>query len=180
VGTQIVADLYAILQVQPTADSDVVGAAYRALARHYHPDLGGDERAMMALNSAWEVLGDPARRAAYDAGRRRAAAERAQQGAAPPHRSQAPEHHAAPAATPAPQPRRQPADPAVLDFGRYEGQSIAQVARADPDYLLWLVRTPAGRRYSREVSDRLEALRVPAAPRAGRPNRRWAALDLRR
>ncbi len=174
------ADLYAILQVQPTADSAVVGAAYRALARHYHPDLGGDERAMMALNGAWEVLRDPTRRAAYDANRRRVAAERAQQGAGAPHRSQGPEQHAVPAAAPVPQPRRQPPDPAVLDFGRYEGQSIAQVARADPDYLLWLVRTPSGRRYSREVSDRLEALRVPAARPAARSTRRWAALDLRR
>ena len=57
---------YKVLQVDPEADQEVIQAAYRRLARKYHPDLSaGPEAAarMAALNRAWEILGDPARRA---------------------------------------------------------------------------------------------------------------------
>ena len=62
-------DLYKNLQVDPRAESEVIRAAYYALARKYHPDHGGDARRMVVLNDAWDVLGDPTRRAAYDASR---------------------------------------------------------------------------------------------------------------
>ncbi|MGZ6267571.1 MAG: J domain-containing protein, partial [Candidatus Limnocylindrales bacterium] len=62
-------DPYEVLQVRPSADPEVVRAAYRVLARKYHPDHGGDPTQMVALNDAWDVLGDPVRRAAYDASR---------------------------------------------------------------------------------------------------------------
>ncbi len=67
-------DHYAILQVAPTAEPAVIAAAYRALARRHHPDVAGaaGEEAMRRINAAWEILGDPDRRADYD--RRRAAA----------------------------------------------------------------------------------------------------------
>jgi len=66
-------DLYKTLQVDPEADPDVIGAAYRKLAQRYHPDVTEDPLArarMASINSAWEILGDPARRAAYDRDRR--------------------------------------------------------------------------------------------------------------
>jgi len=66
-------DYYKILQVDPEADPDVIGAAYRKLAQRFHPDVSSDPLArarMAAINSAWEVLGDRARRAAYDRDRR--------------------------------------------------------------------------------------------------------------
>lgn len=170
-------DPYAILQVQPTAHPDVIAAAYRALARLYHPDSGGDERAMMALNQAWDILRDPARRAAYDAVRRVGLARPAQP-AAPAHSEHARQPEAAP--TPPADSGRRAADPSILDFGRYEGNSIAQVARIDPDYLLWLERTPIGRRFGREIAEQLATRKaVPARPQA-RQARRWAALDARR
>ncbi len=62
-------DPYAILQVSQDADQDVLQAAYRALARRFHPDHSDDPKAsekMAQLNAAWETLGDPARRATYD------------------------------------------------------------------------------------------------------------------
>ncbi len=66
-------DPYKTLQVDVEADADVIRAAYRRLALKYHPD-GGETpergRRMAELNAAWEVLRDPQRRAAYDAGRR--------------------------------------------------------------------------------------------------------------
>jgi curved DNA-binding protein CbpA len=62
---------YDRLGVPPAASTAEIRAAYRELARRVHPDVadGADDvgGAMAALNDAWYVLGDPARRAAYDA-----------------------------------------------------------------------------------------------------------------
>jgi curved DNA-binding protein CbpA len=65
-------DLYRLLQVDPEADVEIIGAAYRKLAQRYHPDVADDPDAaarMAAINAAWEVLRDPARRAEYDRSR---------------------------------------------------------------------------------------------------------------
>ncbi len=62
-------DPYGTLQVDPSASQEVISAAYRALARRYHPDIAsGPEAAahMVAINAAWELLRDPAHRAAWD------------------------------------------------------------------------------------------------------------------
>jgi hypothetical protein len=62
-------DYYAILQVDPRAEPEVIEAAYRRLSRKYHPDVDGRPGAghrMAELNEAYEVLSDPGRRAAYD------------------------------------------------------------------------------------------------------------------
>ena len=39
----------------------------------------------------------------------------------------------------------------VLDFGRYLGWSLAEIARHDPDYLRWLSRHSAGIRFRDEI-----------------------------
>lgn len=68
-------DYYAILQVHPNAEPEVIEAAYRRLAAKYHPDVNPSPDAtvrMQAINEAHRVLSDPARRAAYDARRARA------------------------------------------------------------------------------------------------------------
>ena len=44
----------------------------------------------------------------------------------------------------------------VLDFGRYAGWSIGQLARHDPDYLRWLCRHSSGIRFRAEVEARLQ------------------------
>lgn len=62
-------DYYAVLQVDPRADPEIIEAAYRRLSRKYHPDVSADPEAshrMRELNAAYEVLSDPARRRAYD------------------------------------------------------------------------------------------------------------------
>jgi hypothetical protein len=72
-------DLYRTLQVAPNADLEAIHAAYRRLARLYHPDLNPRPEAaqrMRAINSAYRVLGDPHQRAAYDARRFLAAPRR--------------------------------------------------------------------------------------------------------
>jgi hypothetical protein len=69
-------DLYRVLQVDPSADAEVVEAAYRRLARKFHPDVSARadaEARIRELNSAYEVLGDATRRAAYDGARTRRA-----------------------------------------------------------------------------------------------------------
>ena len=65
-------DYYAILGVSPAAEDVVIGAAYRALMRHYHPDTNPDPAAQdraREITAAYAVLRDPGNRAAYDAGR---------------------------------------------------------------------------------------------------------------
>jgi curved DNA-binding protein CbpA len=62
-------DAYKTLQVDSEAEDEVIVAAYRRLARKYHPDMTtGSEAAMKmaAINAAWELIGTPAKRAAYD------------------------------------------------------------------------------------------------------------------
>jgi hypothetical protein len=39
----------------------------------------------------------------------------------------------------------------VLDFGRYAGWSLGEIARHDVDYLEWLERSPSGRRLRAEI-----------------------------
>lgn len=61
------ADPYAVLGVSPAATAAEIKAAYRNLVKRHHPDAGGDETRIVALNAAWEVLGDRERRRRYDA-----------------------------------------------------------------------------------------------------------------
>jgi curved DNA-binding protein CbpA len=77
-------DYYKVLQVDSEAEDEVIQAAYRRLAQKYHPDRYGEADGaarMVAINGAWEVLGDPGRRAAYDA--TRAASSRVPTGPTP-------------------------------------------------------------------------------------------------
>lgn len=66
-------DYYAVLQVHPKAEPEVITAAYKKLAAKYHPDVNHAPNAtekMKQLNAAYEVLSDPTRRALYDSSRR--------------------------------------------------------------------------------------------------------------
>ena len=64
-------DYYAVLGVLPDAEDVVIAAAYRALAKRYHPDQWkGDpttaHQRMSEINKANAVIGAAARRADYD------------------------------------------------------------------------------------------------------------------
>jgi len=67
-------DHYEVLGVPPEATEKELHLAYLRLARRHHPDVpGGDPERMRAVNAAWAELGDPVRRAGYDALIRRGA-----------------------------------------------------------------------------------------------------------
>lgn len=62
---------YARLGVSPTAKPNEVKQAYRKLALKWHPDRNGNSQesdlAMKALNEAFDVLSNPAKKGIYDA-----------------------------------------------------------------------------------------------------------------
>ncbi len=127
-------DAYRVLHVDPTADPDVIAAAYRVLARKLHPDTGGDDAANMAeLTRAYAILRDPARRSAYDRQRRGGGATSVTANPVPPRDYGA-------------------ATGSQLDFGRYAGWTLPEVARRDPDYLRWLSRHASGARFRLEIA----------------------------
>ncbi|TFC81822.1 hypothetical protein E3T26_15765 [Cryobacterium sp. TMT1-21] len=57
---------YEVLGVSPTASDDELRRAYRGLLRRTHPDVGGDAAAFHRGQVAWERVGTPDARAAYD------------------------------------------------------------------------------------------------------------------
>lgn len=62
-------DYYAALGVTPDADADQVHAAYRQLARQYHPDVNKEpdaESRFIGICEAHKVLSDPRQRRTYD------------------------------------------------------------------------------------------------------------------
>ena len=66
---------YDTLGVTPSATDAQIREAYRRLARAHHPDRASaapteSPLSMPEINEAYRVLGDPARRAVYDAGLR--------------------------------------------------------------------------------------------------------------
>ncbi|HHY46890.1 MAG TPA: molecular chaperone DnaJ [Firmicutes bacterium] len=63
-------DYYEILGVSRDASQEDIKKAYRKLARQYHPDMNPNdpkaEARFKEINEAYEVLGDPEKRAKYD------------------------------------------------------------------------------------------------------------------
>lgn len=61
---------YDNLKVSRDAPIEVIQAAYRSLARKYHPDKNGSdpkgEAIMKAINASYEVLSDSAKRSKHD------------------------------------------------------------------------------------------------------------------
>jgi curved DNA-binding protein CbpA len=186
-------DAYKVLQVDSEAEDEVIQAAYRRLARKYHPDMGGGLEAasrMASINAAWELIGEPDARAAYD---------RAHHAAADASRTMpAGGAASAPAAPAVPRPApSQPPPPetvsrdwtsgrstqgggfdasmrapdglgaagpppgrpsgSVMNFGRYSGWSLGEIARRDLEYLEWLDRMPIGRPHREEIDAILRA-----------------------
>jgi len=207
-------DPYKVLQVDSEAEDEVIQAAYRRLARKYHPDLmpGPEAEARMAaINAAWARLGDPLQRAIVD--RERAARASGGGPSAAPSSAggtSAPGTSRTPGAAPPPPDEVSrdwtsgrsnlgggydesmrsaeglgaagppPGNPAgsVLNFGRYAGWSLGEIARRDIEYIEWLDRIPIGRPYRDEVDvilrrvGRRKSVQAEAADRRGLFRRR--------
>ena len=137
-------DPYDVLQVHRRAEPEVIRAAYRALARKYHPDFGGDGARMVLITEAYAILGSAERRAAYDA-------QPSGQANTQPMAQPSPAATAwQPAGREGGLPER-PTSGSVIDFGRYSGWTVGALVDHDPDYLEWLARTPVGRRLTGEI-----------------------------
>lgn len=65
------ADYYRTLGVNEKAEADEIKKAYRRLAKQYHPDSTGGDKAkevrFKEISAAYDVLGDTGKRAQYDA-----------------------------------------------------------------------------------------------------------------
>ena len=78
-------DLYAVLEVPLVASDEQIKAAYRQLVRVHHPDANPQHReeaevCIKQIIEAYGTLGDPEKRARYDAERRLASIENAERG----------------------------------------------------------------------------------------------------
>jgi DnaJ family protein B protein 4 len=162
-------DAYEILQVHPSALPEVVEAAYRVLALVHHPDRNGnrDHGAMADLNWAYSVLHDPERRIEYDRSRAGIPTPEPQEAATgassgrPSLRERM--QRASEEAT-----AREVESPGnvTIDFGRYAGMTLGQLARSDPGYLEFLRRHSAGVRYRSQIDAVLGALQARRAEAA--------------
>jgi curved DNA-binding protein CbpA len=142
--------MYAVLGVNPDADRAAIRRAYRDLARRHHPDFGGDVGEMARINEAWHVLGHAERRETYDRQLRR-----------PPRRNSSDGH-------------------TVMDWGQYEGWSLADIANVDDNYLHWLSRMPIGRPLQGEIRELLaqrSAAFEARRPAPAMPKRRWSLFS---
>jgi hypothetical protein len=59
---------YEVLGTAPSASADELRRAYRRRLRETHPDTGGSPARFHAVQAAWQVVGDPVSRSAYDRG----------------------------------------------------------------------------------------------------------------
>jgi curved DNA-binding protein CbpA len=220
-------DPYKVLQVDPEAEDEVIQAAYRRLARKYHPDLATTHDAaarMAAINTAWELIGEPAARAAFDRQRGRStstpvspSAATGSAGSGPasaPGRGGSPQGAGAVSTPGSRQPPTPPPPPptetisrdwtsgrsmqgggydesmraadgfgaagpppgrpsgTVLNFGRYAGWSLGEIARTDMEYIEWLDRAPIGRNYRAEIDQILRTSGRRKSADAGETERR--------
>ena len=168
---------YQVLMLDVEVDADLLTTVYRRLVQRYQSPLdrsGTGLQRLQAVEEAYAVLRDPHRRARYDAQleERMRAEETATHAFVPPApvtpvvaapvraapvvAASAARQAAVAVVSSRPSATRSVAV-SVLDFGRYAGWSLRQLAARDPDYLEWLLRSPGGRQYRAEITALLDA-----------------------
>ena len=154
-------DYYKLLEVDPEADPDVIAAAYRVLTKRVRAkqDLEeADQIRLAELELAYVVLSNPAQRRAFDA---RRTPDTVAVGPGYVHGNGKGNGHAYDAAA------RLAAGPLserlaaglhgeslgelTINFGRYAGWTLEEIAGSDPEYLQWLSRHSSGIRYRRAI-----------------------------
>ena len=179
-------DAYRVLNVRPDAHAAVIRAAFHALAALNHPDVDRSPEAdarMAELNRAYAEVRTPEARAEYD--RRGGSAAVPDVVSPAPAAAPVASSDARPGSThrdtvqPPPARRATGEISATIDFGRYDGWTLAELAKHDPDYLRWLNRHTSGLRYRREIGERLAASAATAtvAPKT-QARRGWSRLGL--
>jgi curved DNA-binding protein CbpA len=129
-----------------------IAAAYKRLAREFHPDIAGESATlqMMRINAAFDAIRTAQARAEYDD------QAHATAGSAPRYGNDdgsgsrmqwSQERDGTGGAGPPP---GRPSG-TVIPFGRHIGWSIGEIARVDPGYLVWLEERPEGRPYRAEI-----------------------------
>jgi curved DNA-binding protein CbpA len=75
---------YEVLEVEPEVEYSALRDAYRRLVRLHHPDLASNQERreqsnaqMQRINLAWQMIGEPEKRAEFDAKRRESMQEEA-------------------------------------------------------------------------------------------------------
>jgi curved DNA-binding protein CbpA len=152
---------YKLLEVDPEADLEVIAAAYRVLTRRVRAkqDLEeADQIRLAELELAYAVLSNPAQRRAFDV---RRTPDTVAVGPGYAHGTGTGNGHAYDAAA------RLAAGPLserlaaglhgeslgelTINFGRYAGWTLEEIAGSDPEYLQWLSRHSSGIRYRRAI-----------------------------
>ena len=59
-------DYYSILGINKNASESEIRKAYKKKSMQHHPDRGGNEEEFKKVNEAYQTLGDPDKKAAYD------------------------------------------------------------------------------------------------------------------
>lgn len=174
-----VEDPYQVLGITRGAGDKAIAAAYRRLAREFHPDIAGESATlqMMRINAAFDAIRTAQRRAEYDdldlpapvgAARRADDTDRTRM-----HWEQG--RDGTGGAGPAP---GRPSG-TVLTFGRHIGWSIGEIARVDPGYLDWLAQRREGKPFAAEIEATLQRTgyrdeQTRNGPGASGTNRGWA------
>jgi curved DNA-binding protein CbpA len=176
-------DYYKILEVDPEADPEVIAAAYRVLAKAVRAkgDLQeSDEVRLAELNLAYAVLSNPAQRRAFDA-RRLPDTVAVGPGYAYGNGHLNGNAHAADTAARlaagalseriAAGLHGESLGELTINFGRYAGWTLSEIAQSDPEYLQWLSRHSSGIRYRsailrllRERNETKSTLHVQSTP----------------
>ena len=163
-------DPYEVLGVPRNASMRQIRAAYVARARLAHPDLVGRKGldVMTALNEAWAVLKDEARKAAWDLAHRPHGAGVSADGSASGSGGADEAGGDRPFWTGAMGRPPGRASGTVLHFGIFDGWSLGEIARRDRGYLIWLRDRPEAREFQAEIIRLLD----PDAAEAPDPRRR--------
>ena len=158
-------DYYKVLEVDPEADPEIIEAAYRVLAKRVRSkqDLEeADQIRLAELDLAYAVLSNPAQRRSFD---ERRLSETVAVGPGYVHgngygngNDNGHAYDAAARLAAGPLSERLAAGlhgeslgELTLNFGRYAGWTLNEIAGSDPEYLQWLSRHSSGIRYRRAI-----------------------------